>query len=209
MKKNLILFILVAFSCTAGAVTFKWSVGTGGVVTSPNLGTEVANLMTSYTCTLYYLGSSTDYTGVLDGTASSLTTKTGLSFPPGRIQDETQTLSVVNPTDANGMKYIAVLTTTYNGVEYINVSGILELSGYTNGTENPDFILNFDFDTITENEWLGVPGYLDQPGKYQDQATHGGGWYANPYAPGIPVPEPATAGLAFAGLALLFRRKRK
>ena len=204
MKKILTLIAFSAFVCTSSAISIVW-----GISGQAYYGSSTLLEGSAVSITLYYANG--DFAQGSFNTVERPPTSQAGTFkdkgfgwvvdPPFNDSD--------NLISQYSQSFYVVLTTVQGGITYVNYSNIFNASGWANEQTALNLTFTFDYSTITANEWLGVTDFEDQPGKYQDQPAYGGGWYASPYAPGIPVPEPATAGLAFAGLALLFRRKRK
>ena len=200
MKKICIIAALMALINTSHAIAISWGINGAAMFNS--------TVLAGATVTLYY------------GNGDFAKTETTNNAPPpfdsangqltGKGHGWTVSQTVLEDTEnVYSMDFYAVITYSVGGVDYVNYSNIGTVSGWELEMSEKPLTLTFDWGTITENEWMDVPGYVNQEGYYQDQPVKGGGWYATPYAPPIPVPEPATAGLALAGLALLFRRKRK
>lgn len=199
MKKVLSILPLLTFAVVSQAVSFTWTASTTGTGASTVVFSGTTLGPTAATAYLFYLGGESILNA--DGTvnvAGQDGTYTPTGAPNnGKLSNRGASYDFgLNAADANGKQFAVVITTVQDGVTYVNISEFFALSGYVNGAESPSFYAMFDFSTITKN--------LDpvNPGKYVDTPVAGGGWFA------VPVPEPATAALALAGLALLIRRRK-
>lgn len=199
MKKALATMMMIgAAAVSAHALSFNWGMGavraqfpTGAYVTDGSV--------TGY---LIYLGSSAGATWNINGYGldnsvvdSKASTSTGSPALMGRItdafDDHAYGGAIGDGSDVfgNGSTFGMFLTyTDGSGVEWFNLSA----TKYTvAGAVNDGSVLsaaNFAFD-FTQNA-------------RGDALVAGGGWAA------APVPEPGTAALALAGLALLIRRRK-
>ena len=191
MKKTLTL--LAAFAClSAQALTFSW--GTGTVNTKFD-GANVANV-TGY---LVYLGSSADASWSITGVdgGSSVQDKAATTTPPvlaGRITGSySQNLGTTigsSDTFGNGSTFGMYIVYNDGEKDWYNFSNTkYTIEGATDDRSSMT-AATFSFDFSTKTELAS--------GK---NASAGGGWYAA-------VPEPSTAMLALAGLALLIKRRR-
>lgn len=196
MKK--LLALILAFSLVSSqAASFDW--GTGAVKASFD-GTVFNS--SDYTVTAYLvLLTSTDtdsmFTISYEGTgsinpASSVDTKsptvTGGNANKGKIKGTYASNDIAN--DQNYGMYIMYTDTT--GTKWYNFSStVYTVSGLADATSSLDAAeFAFNFNKTTEIKTTS------------QSASSGGGWYS------ISVPEPSTAALALAGLALLIKRRR-
>ena len=178
----------MAFIVTSNAITIEMS-GIGGLQFTTAAGVLILNPDVSgysFTVGLYLLGSESDLSDIayIKSVAPTFSTKS----PVGNLQTQSyQNIEGYKTTDLFFMRAFA----TFNGVEYymdIFKDGIYG-SGYSYSGDwgDPSQVTVFN---IGSGSFGGI-GTAGDVGKW------------------IAVPEPATAGLAFAGLALLFRRRRK
>ena len=201
MKKIISLLACLAIVSTASAVplSFKFAY--------PDQFMFGSTLLTSHPVTMYYA----------DGTfAKTQNTTGGLPIPAlnGKITEFTFTFNVDSPNYATLSEDFYLLTQyTSGGKTYSNYSALFTATGWANGTTVPEISseISFDFANIYDlAATYGVGGDYDTYDQalaaLTSKAASTGGWNSFTITP---VPEPATAGLAFAGLALLFRRKRK
>ena len=197
MKKLLVALLAVALTSGAKALSFSW---TADAVTFN--GTVIADgTATAY---LVYLGSGSgelsatatdsgtfDISGTQMQTSASSTAKRN----PGRINatfEETYgaTLSGTSDTYESGSTFGVYLTYVSEGVTWYNFSA----STYTipeNVADNTTGLTQaFAFDYSTKSDVAAG-----------NSASGGSGWVQA-------VPEPSTAALALAGLALLLKRRK-
>ena len=195
--KKLLAMALAAFAVTTQAASFNW--GTGSVKASFD-GTAFTTSDYTVTAYLVYLSDgdtskmfTVDYTApgainTVDGNATATPTVTGGNANKGKVKGVFEDALVANGNTV-GMyfKY-----TDSSGVSWFNFSSdTYTVSGLTTGGEVlADATYAFDFSKKTE---------ITSPSQ---SVSAGGGWYS------IQVPEPSTAALALAGLALLIRRRK-
>lgn len=193
MKKTFAIIVAFALTTTvASALSFDWS--------SKSIKFDSTNLKNSTAVTGYliYLGSGgsldTTYDVTKDSTASSIIgsigTDTGSSkSTPNALGKLTGTYVFDYGTKANGDTFAMLLS--YNDGEntYFNLSStVVTLSGIVDETSDldaMDFTSGFSYSNAGESKTI----------------TAGGGWIQA-------VPEPSTAALALAGLALLLKRRK-
>ena len=195
MKKVLTLAFALMLG-VAQAASFDW--GTGSVKASFN---GTAFTTTDYSVTAYLVAlTSTDtsemFTVSYEGTgsitpASSVDSKTptvtGGNANKGKIKGTYTSTDI-----ANGNNYgMYILFTDSEGTKWYNFSStVYTVSGLADETSSLDAAtFAFDFDSKTEIT------------KSSQTVSAGGGWHS------IAVPEPSTAMLALAGLALLIKRR--
>ena len=196
MKKTLTMLVALAFVAGAQGVAFTWNSSSkiqfNGTTTIAEAGGITANL--------YYLGSSSAFTiedyaivgEYTDSTAEmqKATTSTGLVSNKGKYTgtfDETLG-AVINGQNYTAGDYFIVLL-TYNDGE----------KTWYNLASAP-----WQLPTNAENNTLGLTATFTHSYTMQAEGTPltaGGGWVT-------PIPEPATAALALAGLAMLIRRRK-
>ena len=193
MKKT--LAIIAAFVMTtsiASALSFDWA--------AKSIKFDSTNLKNSQDVTGYliYLGSggelSSSYNLTADSTASSIIgsigTDTGSSkSTPNALGKLTGTYVFDYGTKANGDTFAMLLSYKDGDKMYYNLSStVVTLSGIVDETsdlEAMDFTNGFSYASKGESKTISA----------------GGGWVQA-------VPEPSTAMLALAGLALLIKRRR-
>ena len=196
MKSLLTALMVMATALSANALSFNW--GTGATRAQFPTGTFVTD--GSVTAYLVYLGNSAaapyainDYgldNPLMDTGAS---TSTGLASTRGRIRETFDTLAYGasigggSDTFGNGSTFGMLLTHVDGGVTWYNLAA----NTYTvAGAADDGSVL--DVAVFTFSFAQNAQG---------DPLTVGGGW-------ATPVPEPGTAALALAGLAMLIRRRK-
>jgi len=200
MKNIKLLFASFLICSIASAGSFNWQIlGSSVAGIAGGTPSESTNTYRGQNLALFLFYSS-DLAGVQ--TAINLMT-TDKAKAISTIDDLSITKTTTSNTGAAGFP-----------LEHPNDSGFVEL-----------FILIFDTSSITTAEYYMISSFKlselytgtvvpDVKGQFNstDFGTVGAGAFGavSPWEPfPVPIPEPATAGLALAGLALLFRRKRK
>ena len=193
MKKTLLVAVIACLAASnAAALSFAWSAKT---IAFDGTTLKNSEAVTGY---LIYLGNNGSLGSTFD--ISSATTGADVANVIGSKVDEKNKTSAVgklansynfNYGEApgkNGDVFAMLLTYTNEGTTYFNLSTTTtKLSGLvddTSGIDAVDFTEGFKFTTAEPSSSLKA----------------GGGWTA--------VPEPSTAALALAGLALLLKRRK-
>ena len=201
MKKLLTFATILLVVHSAQAISFKWGVDGGNTYFGAN------NKIGGITATLVYLGEGVTSYSISDGEVKNSTpptteggtvTSTSLTTPPvkvGSLGVKTYTLqegaqigsSAAEVMTAGSSTFGLFLTyTDSDNVTWYNVASDV----YTIPSGSTDISTglekNFSFDWKKNDEGT--------------QLTSGGGW--------TQVPEPSTAMLALAGLALLLKRRK-
>lgn len=195
--KKLILAILGGLAMNVGAVTFQWS-----TASQVSFGDSLVSSLSpsTFTAQLVYLGTDGKWTEIsildtgidlgaetkVDGTVTSVSGKTGAFANRNSKASSTTKNGVANGT------YSLLLTYVDNaGTSWFNLSS----STYT---------VPADADESTTGlsaSFAFASGKTEVP--FGEKLAAGGGWYT-----GTPIPEPSSAALALAGLALLIKRRR-
>jgi len=212
MKNTLISLLAFVMSISSiHAVQFRWNnqaVMWNGV----NVGSgQEVNLILLTGSSFNFVSYFDDMYTVID----TATTASGMSA--GRIGWVTKKIGDMPTDNPNGKSYTVILEREVSGVTYYNVSTyVFTVSGIVdNSTTITD--QNFTFNFGAPNNILKTWGSIDDGAQFATEAeawaaayaAGGSGWTSFSVKYIAPIPEPATAGLALAGLALLFRRKRK
>ena len=195
MKTKIITTIvaLATMACASYGASFNW--GTGSVKVTFN-----GEVLTDATGYLVYLGTGDATYDIVEYAVNNAqvdeknTTSTGLAAAKGRITGtfgSPMSDPMPNTTDklADGSIFGMYITwTDADGTEWINVaSSTYTVTGLADDNSVlSDAVFDFNFDQSSD-------GTL----------TSGGGWASAPI-----IPEPATATLALAGVAMLFRRRK-
>lgn len=195
--KKLIAMLVAVLAASTQAASFNW--GTGTVKASFD-GTAFTTADYTVTAYLVYLADgdtssmfTVDYTapGAINAVVGNATAKpatTGSNANKGKVKGKFDDALVANGntfgmylkyTDASGVSWFNFSSDTYT------VSGLS-----TGGEVLDDAVYTFNFDSKTEIK------------NSSQTVSAGGGWHS------IAVPEPSTAALALAGLALLIKRRR-
>ena len=184
MKKTFLAFAALAMMATsASALSFQWATNI--------LKFDGTNLKsdTSVTAYLVYLGSgvsSVESSYSFDSLPSGVGTQVDSKAGTAATSKVSQKFSFDFGTYGNGDSFAMVASYTKDGETYWNISEtVYTLSGIADETSSPD-AANFTFNNSTASPSSNV--------------SAGGGWTA--------VPEPNTAALALAGLALLLKRRK-
>lgn len=198
MKKTIMMMIVALAVTSASAVSLKWGgnvpaskiTGLAGESLTVGAGSQTANL------TVYYLVS-TDLATVqaLTG-ANSESSVAALAKASASGQTSTSTsatgLLAASSTVAgssSGVNYFARVYGTFSGKDYyMDILGGVGTGGYWTTTKNGD---------STVSETLAWAAH-----------TYGGTGVAGDFSKWVAVPEPASAALALAGLAMLIRRRK-
>ena len=199
MKKLAVLIVALA-AFASQAASFNWGTGTVKVSFDGTALTTAASAATGY-LVLLTTGSvsdlyTVDYTtpGSITGASyvsDKETTSSGLANAKGRIAGSYSSSSI-----ANGQVYGMYITFTDSaGKQWFNFSSdTYTISGVTLGNEAlTAAAFGFDFASKTEIT------------SSAQSISAGGGWHSINIPP---VPEPSTAMLALAGLALLIKRRK-
>jgi hypothetical protein len=190
MKKFITMMVVALVAVSASAATFAW--GTGSTKVSFN-GTNITTANGAIGYLVLLTGSSLE-ASVVEGimqTPTAISTKanisTGLASAKGRISG-----SYASDSIANGQNYGMFITYSDGTDTWYNFSStVYTVSGLQDATSGlEDAVFAFDFATQT----TVTDG---------DAVTAGGGWYK-----AVAVPEPASAMLALAGVAMLIRRRK-
>ncbi len=205
MKKWLICAI-ATFAVASQAASFNW--GTGTVKVAFDGSTILDGTATGY---LVFLGTSSDvsklYTvtyapppGTITGATKAAgnsekaSTSTGLANAKGRITATGYGGGTSDLELSGGMKFGMYITYKSEGTQWFNFSDTVYTVDSAIDTDPSaslsDATFSFDFGTKTQ-----ITSSSQTP-------SAGGGWYS------ISVPEPSTAMLALAGLALLIKRRK-
>ena len=188
--KRILTLIAVAVSMTSSAASFSWGSGTTAIAFD---GTTLAGNATAY---LVYLGTSTDTTKLFTLTATEIvgasSADSGLTSTSKRTAGRVvETYQDTTGQIANGATYGAYIVYNDGKKNWFNFSStVYTVAGLEDDTSSLA-TANFEFNLGTKTEI--------NPSSSSPSA--GGGWYAA-------VPEPSTAMLALAGLALLIKRRR-
>ena len=199
--KKIINLAVVLLATSASAASFQWQTK----VQASFDGTRIIDQ--SATAILIYLGSTFDSTATytiaktddLESLASSIGTKTdstATSTAGRQLANGTYTGGVVNGTYnfetgvANGDLFAVLVSHVVSGVTYYTLSAPVAAS-YDSVSQT--------WSKITPEVNWGFSG-ADATASKSGSLAVGGGWTA--------VPEPSTAMLALAGLALLIKRRR-
>ena len=188
MKRILSLLLSVSVISTASAVSFDW---TAASIKFNDAAVKASTAVTGY---LVYIGTATSVESVdiSSDTISTITSNLGTQVSeknkPNAYSKLTGTYAFDFGSKVNGDSFAMLLTyaDSESGKTYYNLSStVYTLSGLTDETSTPDdAVFTFSYASAGSSS----------------KATAGGGWTA--------VPEPSTAALALAGLALLIRRRK-
>ncbi len=196
MKKLALIALLCCATSVASAVTLAWSAA--GVKFDGN----TLKSSTDVTGYLIYLGTSSyadSYAVSKESTVDSVISSIGTKVD---TKNKTSAVGKISgawtfdygDTYSNGDNFAVLLTYVSSGTTYYNLASAVvtlaggndvDLSTDTPATDPSDVSASFSFATAGEKNSL----------------SKGGGWT-------VAVPEPSTAMLALAGLALLIKRRR-
>ena len=190
MKKFITIMVVALVAISASAATFKW--GTGSEKVSFG-GTAITTTNGAIGYLVLLSGTSLEASVIEDAisapsyVASKANTSTGLASAKGKITD-----TYFSEDVANGQNYGMFITYNDGTDTWYNFSStIYTVEGVVDGTSGlADATFAFDF--TTQNEVSNG-----------DAITAGKGWYK-----AVAVPEPASAMLALAGVAMLIRRRK-
>ena len=205
MKKFALLAITMLMATSSQAISFKWS--SNGKVSFG--GTEVASLTpNTYTATLIYLGTGSWGTTTITETGLTLDSSTKTTADTlTSIQGKTGTIGARSNSTFSGTFSHALGETT--GAYTVAAGDIFSVMlSYTDSAGQTWYNLSADTYTIdssaTDISTLDAATFSFTDSKNEvasGSSVSSGGWYAA-------VPEPSTAMLALAGLALLIKRRR-
>jgi len=195
MKKTLTFIAIAAFVVCSNATTIIWGTGTGAARATFDGAYVGGTAVMGYLVLLDSDLTSAERANWFDNfvaadivdSASAGTT----GVAKGRI-DETYITDWSNLGSTGAWFGMYMTYTDADGTIWTNVATAMNISSI----DNADAINNyFTFNYATPKDGDDY--------KTGTSLSVGGGWS------GVAVPEPATAGLAIAGLALLFKRRRK
>ena len=191
MKKFITMMVVALVAVSASAASFSWGTGSNYVTFD---GTKITTTNGAMGYLVLLTGTSLDASVIGDAISapSAVSTKantsTGLANAKGRITSIYDSTSI-----ANGQNYGMYITyTDADGATWYNFSStVYTVTGLMDDTTALD-AATFAFDFTTKNEVAEG-----------DAITAGSGWYK-----AVAVPEPASAMLALAGVAMLIRRRK-
>lgn len=196
--KKFLTFLVVITAGMASAASFSW--------TSSKLSFgETVLKNTAMTAYLIYVGNNTAHgasvTVTKDSTAESIASSFGTSAKVAKDYSVTASRTGILTDDfsfsASGGEYASkdvfalLLSYTSEGKTYFNLSSVDSAYTLSVPGENPDIATYATADFSFGNSVVGESNSL----------SSGGGWT-------VAVPEPSTAALALAGLALLLKRRK-
>ena len=196
--KHIITTFLAIAAVAAQASSFQW--GTGSVKVSFN-GTDMTTTDYNVKAYLVYLGDSSDTSSLVsyaaDGTVTAAAYEgdsvapatSGLASNKGKIKatyDDNNSGKI-----AEGQYFAVYLKYIASDYTYYNVSSAVAASLDATGAFNA-MTFSFDFSSTPEVKTVSSAGSI----------ASGSGWTA------VAVPEPSTAALALAGLAMLLKRRK-
>ena len=184
MKKTFLTIAALAMMATsASALSFQWATN---ILKFDGTNLKSDNAVSAY---LVYLGSGVSTlkdSYAFDSLPTAVGTQVDAKDGTAATSKVSQKFTFDFGTYENGDSFALVAKYTKNGETYWNVSEtVYTLTGIADETSSPD-AANFTFNNSTATPAASV--------------TTGGGWTA--------VPEPSTAALALAGLALLLKRRK-
>ena len=191
MKKTL-LAILLGVTINASAVTFQW--GSNGQV---SFGDSLVSALTpaTYTATVLYLGTDAAWTDVtitesgLSYDEQSVGTGTSITGKAGAFASRNSTVSGTSKAGVAGGSYGLLLSyVDSDNKPWYNSSSTIYTIPADADESTTGLSSSFDFKSTKTQVASG------------GSVSAGSGWVA--------VPEPSTAMLALAGLALLIKRRR-
>ena len=192
MKQALIALAVASMAVTSFGASFVWGTGTvkssfDGTTfsTAGDVGTMYLVLLSTGSASDLFTVNGDEIT-TADSVQSATPTTTGLASKKGIVTATYKADSI-----ANDQVYGAFFTyTDSTGKLWYNFSSsTYTVSGLNLGTETlENAVFAFNFDSKSEVKASGV--------------SAGGGWQS------VTIPEPSTAALALAGLALLLKRRK-
>ena len=190
MKKFITMMVVALVAVSASAASFSW--GTGATKVSFE-GTAITASNGAMGYLVLLTGSSIEASVIEDAisapsyVASKANTSTGVAAVKGRITSTYESSDI-----ANGQNYGMFITYNDGTDTWYNFSStVYTVSGLADATSTLEAAV-FAFDFTTQNEVSNG-----------DAITAGKGWYK-----AVAVPEPASAMLALAGVAMLIRRRK-
>ena len=198
MKKTALTLLVALATGMASAASFSW--------TSSKLSfgdTVLKN--TAMTAYLIYVGNDVAQSASIavtkESTAASIASSFGTSAKVAQSYDVTASRTGILSADfsfsASGGDYVSkdafalLLSYTSDGKTYFNLSSVDSAYALSVPAEDPDIATYRDASFSFGNTVVGESNSL----------SSGGGWT-------VAVPEPSTAALALAGLALLLKRRK-
>ncbi len=187
MKKTLAFLVVALVAMHTQGAQIAWTISNIAFD-----GSKLANAGTEFTAAMFYLGSGgtlkSSYTAAEIEALSVVASETGTTGKAANTGTFTLTVGTQKNDDVFGfyLKYVSGGKTYYN---IVDSDALYTLSGFTDETSTPA-----DYKLVASSMNYGTAS--GSPTK----VTPGGGWTA--------VPEPSTAALALAGLALLLKRRK-
>jgi hypothetical protein len=190
MKKFITMMVVALVAVSASAASFSW--GTGSSYVTFN-GTKITTTNGAIGYLVLLTGSSLE-ASVVDGimkapsaVANKANTSTGLASAKGKIKGQYESSDI-----ANGQNYGMFITYSDGKDTWYNFSStVYTVDGLADATSSLA-AAEFAFDFATQTTVTDG-----------DAVTAGKGWYK-----AVAVPEPASAMLALAGVAMLIRRRK-
>ena len=192
MKKFITMMVVALVAVSASAASFSWGTGTTSVSFD---GTKITTANGAMGYLVLLTGTSLEASVIEDAisapsyVSSKANTSTGLAATKGRIAGQYESSDI-----ANGQNYGMFITYNDGTDTWYNFSStVYTVSGLADSTSSlSDAVFAFDFASQSE--------VTDG-----DTITAGSGWVK--YT-ATAVPEPASAMLALAGVAMLIRRRK-
>ena len=190
MKKFITMMVVALVAVSASAASFSWGTGTTSVSFD---GTKITTANGAMGYLVLLTGTSLEASVIEDAisapsyVSSKANTSTGLAATKGRIAGQYESSDI-----ANGQNYGMFITYSDGTDTWYNFSStVYTVSGLADATSSLEAAV-FALDFTTQNEVSNG-----------DAITAGKGWYK-----AVAVPEPASAMLALAGVAMLIRRRK-
>ena len=190
MKKFITMMVVALVAVSASAASFDWGAGSakasfgGTVIKTTNGAMGYLVLLTGTSLEASVIEDAISAPSYVDSKAN---TSTGLASAKGKIKGTYESSDI-----ANGQNYGMFITYSDGTDTWYNFSStVYTVSGLVDATSLLDAAV-FAFDFTTQNEVSNG-----------DAITAGKGWYK-----AVAVPEPASAMLALAGVAMLIRRRK-